>query len=1004
MEKEPPRPRPHRRRRCGPAQAAHLGLAALGLIPAAAAVAGGSLLSAQSSGDGSVHRNVGHVVHVVIDGLRSDALLPGRSSIFDHVRQHGACTLNARPDARSSQTLPNHIGMFSGINVADHGYREDNEPKGRLKLVDAATGRNTPFHNIFDLVAESGLGATAFYASKDKFDVFEKSWNITDYFNVKENDWHGQVAGRFIDAMTQREFAYSYVHLAAPDMNGHKYNGGLSRQYQFGVKESADHLWQILDLIHRSPVLRDDTAVIITADHGFSDKGNHADRSDPHVHDIPFCVYGPGVKPGGDLYELNPSVVENPGNDQADGPYWRDPLNVGRRPIRNVYAGVLAADLLGLHPGPGYGGFSDQYLVVGDLDSLTLVPPWPATRDPLPTDVPTDVPTFAPTEVPTAVPTSSPTPPGPPTPIGRCAGGPFGDGPRARACGATNRERPRSCCPGYMCSDEGYYCVLDRSWVPPTPSPTEAPTEATTPASAPEPGMLPAVPRPGAAPTAVPVAIAQLQRPPTRSPAGSATHPRNPSKVPTGWEGFLPPLEEAGTEEAAADETTQEASSGQTFGTVEIIILTATLGSLVVVAVFLYGCGLWFGLCFRRMKERRRMRRLHTKRRAKDEKASKTAILNVNVSTSSDDSSDPGLGPYLAVSLPDEDDVPSDSIEVEIVPGPGHKRTPSDCILPPSFLSGRVRGEDGKAAVGTSVSSVSSVFGSPTRFSNMVRDRAGVAPSMKEGGTGVGSSVFGSPSRFSTMLRDREGASSSPKSLARGRSPMGSPARRRLGNGGVVGTVAGTSVLGSPARLATIVRNRYGTASSPQSLARGQSPKGPPAQRRLAGGEVRTTFGNVFGSPSRFAAMLRGWEGASSSSGVLGIRPIVDEGEPEAVWGAAVAAGRASPQRIGPPSLSRAGARDTYETMDLAIHMGVWPEKLAPVGSDAEFDALAGSTPFEGDNPEVERGEGTGPHGNQAPVGPGSTHRMGTSPKSPSRRPRSKSDPTRPVSPRRVWL
>ena len=127
------------------------------------------------------------------------------------------------------------------------------------------------------------------------------------------------------------------------------------------------------------------------------------------------------------------------------------------------------------------------------------------------------------------------------------------------------------------------------------------------------------------------------------------------------------------------------------------------------------------------------------------------------------------------------------------------------------------------------------------------------------------------------------------------------------------------------------------------------------------------------------------------------------EGETETEMGT-VAAGRASPQRIGPPSLSRAGARDTYETMDLAIHMGVWPEKLAPVGSDAEFDALAGSTPFEGDNPEVERGEGTGPHGNQAPVGPGSTHRMGTSPKSPSRRPRSKSDPTRPVSPRRVWL
>ena len=525
--------------------------------------------------DGSVHRNVGHVVHVVIDGLRSDALLPGRSSIFDHVRQHGACTLNARPDARSSQTLPNHIGMFSGINVADHGYRADSEPKGGLTLIDEATGKAIPFRNIFDLVAESGLGATAFYASKDKFDVFEKSWNITDYFNVKENDWHGQVAGRFIDAMTQREFAYSYVHLAAPDMNGHKYNGGLSRHYQFGVKESADHLWQILDLIHRSPVLRDDTAVIITADHGFSDKGNHADRSDPHVHDIPFCVYGPGVKPGGDLYALNPSVVENPGNDQADGPYWHNPLNVGRRPIRNVYAGVLAADLLGLHPGPGYGGFSDQYLAVGDLDSLTLVPPWPAKRETLPGS--TAFPTFAPTEVPTAVPTSLPTgvptafSSSSPTPIGFCAGGPFGDGPRAQDCGAPNFERPKSCCPGYVCSGTGYSCMPDPNTL--TAFPTSAPTQSPT-----------------VVPTEVPT------RPPTRSPTTSPivlVPTRKPVQylgsedIGAGWEGFRPPSEEGGPDEAA-DSTSQQASSGLSFGTLEIIILAASLGLLIAAVMFIY--------------------------------------------------------------------------------------------------------------------------------------------------------------------------------------------------------------------------------------------------------------------------------------------------------------------------------------------------------------------------------------------------------------------------------
>ena len=64
----------------------------------------GSISPSQS---GSVSQKVDHVIMMIIDGLRPD-YMSGKPN-FDWLMANGVCTMNARPDPVTSQTLPNHI-------------------------------------------------------------------------------------------------------------------------------------------------------------------------------------------------------------------------------------------------------------------------------------------------------------------------------------------------------------------------------------------------------------------------------------------------------------------------------------------------------------------------------------------------------------------------------------------------------------------------------------------------------------------------------------------------------------------------------------------------------------------------------------------------------------------------------------------------------------------------------------------------------------------------------
>ena len=97
----------------------------------------------------------GHVIIVIVDGLRPDLISVENSPTLQRLVDEGAATLEAQT-VRPSITLPAIISMLTGLRPRDHGilwndYRLD---RG---IVSATT--------VFDIVHDAGL-KTAFFSGR----------------------------------------------------------------------------------------------------------------------------------------------------------------------------------------------------------------------------------------------------------------------------------------------------------------------------------------------------------------------------------------------------------------------------------------------------------------------------------------------------------------------------------------------------------------------------------------------------------------------------------------------------------------------------------------------------------------------------------------------------------------------------------------------------------------------------------------------------------------------
>jgi arylsulfatase A-like enzyme len=268
-----------------------------------------------------------HVVLVSFDGLRPDAIEATAAQHLNALIVRGAYCPKAQT-IRPSVTFPSHTSMVTGLDFPRHGVVWNNYRPGLIAHPTA-----------FSVVHGAGL-SSAIYYSKEKFKFLadvrivdrifgpplpKKVPTVQDYSDIKYLEKEEEnarrrdkppttrayspragdpetsalaLARRFAEEWPSRGFAFTLVHLREPDEGGHRWEW-MKDGYLESVLTCDRALGVILEAIRRSG-RQDKTAVIVTADHGGSQRDHfvHKDKDRPENVTIPWICAGPGVKPG----------------------------------------------------------------------------------------------------------------------------------------------------------------------------------------------------------------------------------------------------------------------------------------------------------------------------------------------------------------------------------------------------------------------------------------------------------------------------------------------------------------------------------------------------------------------------------------------------------------------------------------------------------------------------------------------------------------------------------
>ncbi len=317
--------------------------------------------------------HVEYVLHVSVDGLTASLLqdklaadTAGTYSAFQRLIDEGAYTFNARSDYDTTVTLPNHISMltarplwqpFGVSEMHHHGFPHNSLPYERATLHNSGNPSAGYIASVFDVVHDNGM-STALYASKDRFSVFDVSYNATNgrgdstgpdngrdkidfYRNLHDGTSSRPLHDALLADLKQHHINYSFIHYADPDAVGHIHGFG-SDEWFAAVADVNSYLLDLMTLIETDATFKNNTILIVTSDHGGTDFKGHGDASMAVNYTVPLFVWGKGVAQNTELYALNPSFRQDPGEGRP-----RFDTNVVQ-PIRNGETGTLALALLDL--------------------------------------------------------------------------------------------------------------------------------------------------------------------------------------------------------------------------------------------------------------------------------------------------------------------------------------------------------------------------------------------------------------------------------------------------------------------------------------------------------------------------------------------------------------------------------------------------------------------------------------------------------------------------------
>src|SRR5262245_11197746 len=171
-----------------------------------------------------------YVLHISIDGLRPSYMQTvidgGFAPNLRRFQDEGAWTNNARTDYTHTITLPNHTSMITGRPVSlpagmpaqtQHGYTDNIVPPTTTTIHNFTTP-DWYKASTFDVVHDAGY-ATAMYASKTKFILYQQSYNqtpevptsnkISTFYSPEETSL---MQSQMLSQLASEQFKYTFLH------------------------------------------------------------------------------------------------------------------------------------------------------------------------------------------------------------------------------------------------------------------------------------------------------------------------------------------------------------------------------------------------------------------------------------------------------------------------------------------------------------------------------------------------------------------------------------------------------------------------------------------------------------------------------------------------------------------------------------------------------------------------------------------------------------------------
>ena len=222
------------------------------------------------------------VVIISIDGLRPDMMTEALMPRHVQLMREGTTARDAWT-IQESDTLPSHAAMLSGVGMSAHGlsWNSYQANRGYIKVP-----------TVFSAARAAGL-STAMIVGKPKLKHIASPGTV-DHFE-RPSYLCGGVAKRAAEYFASDHPDLLFVHFSDPDEYGHSH-GWTSPEYKRAAQHSDRCLAIVLDAIEGS---RDDTLVIVTADHG--GESRHHNGHDKPSRAIPWIARGPGVAAGASI-------------------------------------------------------------------------------------------------------------------------------------------------------------------------------------------------------------------------------------------------------------------------------------------------------------------------------------------------------------------------------------------------------------------------------------------------------------------------------------------------------------------------------------------------------------------------------------------------------------------------------------------------------------------------------------------------------------------------------